>query len=160
MSSKTLRRLAKDHAALQKEGLPPNYFWPPHTDGSHDLMSLDLFLAGPEGTPYSEGVFKLRLEIPTGYPQQAPTAAFKTKIWHPNVDEDTGAVCVDTLKKDWNEKLGLRHVLVVINCLLVSPNPASALNGEAGKVMDNNWGAFERRAKLMASVHAAISPDL
>lgn len=35
-----------------------------------------------------------------------------TKIFHPNV-ANNGEICVNTLKKDWNPSLGLRHVLIV-----------------------------------------------
>lgn len=38
-----------------------------------------------------------------------------TKIFHPNVASN-GEICVNTLKKDWNPSLGLRHVLSV-RCL-------------------------------------------
>lgn len=37
---------------------------------------------------------------------------FLTKIFHPNIATN-GAICVNTLKKDWNPTLGLRHVLIV-----------------------------------------------
>ena len=75
----------------------------------------------------------------------------------------TGEICVNTLKKDWTPDLGIRHILLVrktveaildkrqvstifkeirmtlvsqvIKCLLVVPNPESALNEEAGKLL-------------------------
>lgn len=37
---------------------------------------------------------------------------FMTKIFHPNIATN-GEICVNTLKKDWNPSLGLRHVLTV-----------------------------------------------
>lgn len=37
---------------------------------------------------------------------------FLTKIFHPNIASN-GEICVNTLKKDWNPSLGLRHVLIV-----------------------------------------------
>ena len=37
---------------------------------------------------------------------------FLTKIFHPNI-ANNGEICVNTLKKDWNPSLGLRHVLIV-----------------------------------------------
>ena len=37
---------------------------------------------------------------------------FLTKIFHPNI-ATSGEICVNTLKKDWNPGLGLRHVLLV-----------------------------------------------
>jgi hypothetical protein len=35
-----------------------------------------------------------------------------TKFFHPNI-ATSGEICVNTLKKDWNPTLGLRHVLLV-----------------------------------------------
>jgi hypothetical protein len=35
-----------------------------------------------------------------------------TRIFHPNVSK-AGEICVDTLKKSWNKKYGVGHVLVV-----------------------------------------------
>ncbi|KAF2182153.1 UBC-like protein [Zopfia rhizophila CBS 207.26] len=160
MNSKSLRRLAGDHGSLHTAGLPPNYLFPPATDPGSDLTSLDVLLTGPTGTPYSEGVWRLHLDIPPTYPTAPPTATFRTRLWHPNVDESTGAVCVETLKRDWSSTLKLRDVLVTISCLLIQPNPASALNEAAGKLASEDWEGFCRRAKLMTGIHAAIPGDL
>src|SRR6195952_5338204 len=152
--SKQARRLATDQAQLHKSGLPPNYFFPPsNSDSLSDLTSLSVLLAGPNNTPYSHGVFRLELRMETTYPQVPPTAYFRTKIFHPNVDPSSGAVCVDTLKRDWKPELTLRDVLVTISCLLVCPNPASALNSEAGHLMDDDFATFEKRAALWAKTH-------
>jgi ubiquitin-conjugating enzyme E2 S len=152
-----MRRLAADHASLHQAGLPPNYLFPPSKEDSFaDLTSLSILLAGPEGTPFAVGVFHLDLNIPTTYPQAPPTAHFRTKIFHPNVDPATGAVCVDTLKRDWKPELTLRDVLVTISCLLVCPNPASALNAEAGQLMEEDFKEYERKANLWAKMHAAV----
>ncbi|OCK76686.1 UBC-like protein [Lepidopterella palustris CBS 459.81] len=163
MNSKSLRRLAADHASLHTAGLPPNYLFPPANsshDSSSDLTSLDVLLAGPVGTAFSSGVWKLHLSIPPTYPAAPPTATFKTRIWHPNIEESTGAVCVETLKRDWSDKLRLRDVLVTISCLLIQPNPASALNAEAGRLAAEDWEGFCRRARLMAGIHAGVPKEL
>lgn len=98
--------------------------------------------------------------MPPTYPQSAPTAFFRTKIFHPNVDPGTGAICVDTLKRDWTSTLTLRDVLVTISCLLVFPNAASALNSEAGRLLEEDFGEFERKARLWARMHAAVPVSL
>lgn len=105
------RRLAADHHSLHDE-LPPNYLFPPD-DSSDDLTQLSILLAGPQGTPYMRGLWRLHLKIPEDYPKSPPKATFRTRIWHPNVEETTGAVCVDTLKRDWKPELTLRDVLIV-----------------------------------------------
>ncbi|KAI8941404.1 hypothetical protein NX059_002627 [Plenodomus lindquistii] len=156
MNSKSLRRLAGDHGSLHTAGLPPNYLFPPSSDGSADLTSLDVLLAGPVGTPYAGGVWRLHLDIPPSYPAAPPTAQFRTRLWHPNIDEATGAVCVETLKRDWSSSLKLRDVLVTISCLLIQPNPASALNEAAGQLASEDWDTYCRRAKLMTEIHAPV----
>ncbi|KAJ5682216.1 Ubiquitin-conjugating enzyme E2 [Penicillium macrosclerotiorum] len=158
-----LRRLAADHAALHSNKLPPYYLFPPD-DGRFaapdDLSQLTLLLTGPAGTPYAQGIWRLNLKMPEDYPQSPPKATFRTRIWHPNVEELTGAVCVDTLKRDWQSKLTLRDVLVTISCLLIHPNPDSALNSSAGTLLREDYGNFAHQAKLMTSIHAPIPLDL
>ncbi|KMU78853.1 ubiquitin-conjugating enzyme E2 S [Coccidioides immitis RMSCC 3703] len=157
------RRLAADHASLHSSGLPPNYFFPPSNGQSSfpdDLRQLTILLAGPPVTPYSQGLWRLHLRIPEDYPKSPPKAAFRTRIWHPNVEESTGAVCVDTLKRDWEPKLTLRDVLITISCLLIHPNPDSALNSAAGALLQDDYEAFARQAKLMTSIHAPVPPEL
>ncbi|EUC47512.1 hypothetical protein COCMIDRAFT_35039 [Bipolaris oryzae ATCC 44560] len=160
MNSKSLRRLAADHGSLHTAGLPPNYLFAPESDDAADLTSLDILLAGPVGTPYAGGVWRLHLDIPPTYPAAPPTAQFRTRLWHPNIDEATGAVCVETLKRDWSSTLKLRDVLVTISCLLIQPNPASALNEAAGKLAVEDWDGYCRRAKLMTEIHAAIPSSI
>ncbi|GLI73806.1 hypothetical protein PoHVEF18_002035 [Penicillium ochrochloron] len=157
-----LRRLVTDHAALNRD-LPPYYLLLPH-DGrfamGDDLSQLKVLITGPPGTPYAEGLWRLDLKMPQDYPKSPPKATFRTKIWHPNVEENTGAVCVDTLKRDWQSTLTLRDVLVTISCLLIHPNPDSALNASAGTLLREDYDAFAHQAKLMTSIHAPIQPEM
>ncbi len=126
----------------------------------NDLTQLTILLTGPQGTPYSQGLWKLHLKIPEDYPKSPPKAAFRTRIWHPNVEEKTGHVCVDTLKKDWEPKLTLRDVLITVSCLLIHPNPDSALNATAGHLLQDDFDHFARQARLMTSIHARIPSEM
>ena len=65
-----------------------------------------------------------------------------------------GEICVNTLKKDWKSDLGLKHVLLTIKCLLIVPNPESALNEEAGKLLLERYDDYCARAKLITDIHA------
>ena len=78
---------------------------------------------------------------------------FITKIFHPNVGP-TGDICVDTLKRDWKPEYGIGHILVTVKCLLIYPNPESALDEEAGKLLLENYEDYCSRARLMTAVHA------
>lgn len=158
----SIRRLAKDQIGLRKS-LPPNYFFEDATDEASlpdDLTELLICLTGPEGTPYSQGLWKVKLNIPIDYPQSPPTAVFLTRIFHPNVAEESGAVCLETLKRDWDPKLTLKDILVTISCLLIQPNPDSALNQKAGALIQDDYTSFARQARLMTKIHAPIPAHL
>ncbi|EMD01200.1 hypothetical protein BAUCODRAFT_201820 [Baudoinia panamericana UAMH 10762] len=160
MNARALRRLATDRNALYSQPLPPNYLLPSDEQSGDVLNEVDVLLAGPAHTPFSAGVFRLHLSIPSTYPDQPPTAAFRTPIFHPNVDPTTGGVCVETLKRDWDSKLTLKDILFVISCLLIQPNPDSALNAEAGSLIQEDYNAFARRAVLMTDIHACVPGTL
>ncbi|KAK6544102.1 hypothetical protein TWF694_000813 [Orbilia ellipsospora] len=155
--AKIFRRLASEHAAINNSP-PPDYVLV--ESPNDDLFILDVILIGPVGTPFESGAFRISLKCTDSYPNTPPTANFKTKIWHPNVDEKTGEVCVDTLKTSWTPSTQLRDVLEVIRSLLIHPNPSSALNSEAGLLAEEDYRAFSRQAKLMTKIHAAIPADL
>ncbi|KAK4684985.1 hypothetical protein P7C73_g5180, partial [Tremellales sp. Uapishka_1] len=76
-----------------------------------------------------------------------------TKIFHPNMSK-AGEICVDTLKKGWKKEYGVGHVLVTIKCLLIYPNPESALDEEAGKQLLADYEGYCKYARLMTSIHA------
>lgn len=70
----------------------------------------------------------------------------------------TGAICVNTLKKDWTPETSFSHVLSVIRCLLIVPFPESSLNDEAGKLFMESYDEYAKRAKLMADIHGRTKP--
>lgn len=104
-------------------------------------------------TPFEGGFFKIKLKLEADYPSLPPKGFFLTKIFHPNVSEK-GDICVNTLKKDWTPEMGIRHILITIKCLLINPNPESALNEEAGRLLLENYEDYFKHAALMTSVHA------
>lgn len=117
-------------------------------------------MTGAKGTPYDNGLWRLHLKMPPDYPKNPPKATFKTRIFHPNVDEKTGAVCLETLKRDWDPKLTLTDILITISCLLIQPNPDSALNATAGALIQEDYEAFSQQARLMTGIHAPIPKHL
>ncbi|XP_019875470.2 ubiquitin-conjugating enzyme E2 S [Aethina tumida] len=118
-----------------------------------DVTDIQAFIEGPAGTPYMGGVFKVKLTLGKGFPQEPPKAFFLTKIFHPNVALN-GEICVNTLKKDWKSDLGIKHILLTIKCLLIVPNAESALNEEAGKLLLEHYDDYSTRAKMMTEIHA------
>ena len=78
-----------------------------------------------------------------------------TKIYHPNVAQPSGDICVNTLKKDWDpSKWSLRHIFEVIRCLLIVPFPESSLNDQAGREFMQSYDDYFAHAKISADIHA------
>lgn len=119
-----------------------------------NVSQLQFDLSGPVDTPFSGGLFRVRLQLAADHPASAPKGWFLTKIFHPNMNNKSGEICVSTLKKDWKPTLGLRHVMISIRCLLIEPNPESALNEDAAKLMLDNYADYYARAKIMTKIHA------
>ena len=95
----------------------------------------------------------MKLVLSEDYPNSPPRGFFLTKIFHPNI-ANNGDICVNTLKRDWNSEVTLKHILQVIRCLLIVPFPESSLNDEAGKLFMESYDEYAARARIMTEVHA------
>ncbi|CAL0322873.1 unnamed protein product [Lupinus luteus] len=122
-----------------------------------DFSTIFADIDGPAWTPYENGVFRMKLLLSRDFPHSPPKGFFLTKIFHPNIATN-GEICVNTLKKDWNPTLGLRHVLIVVRCLLIEPFPESALNEQAGKLLLEDYDEYARHARLYTGIHAKPKP--
>ncbi|XP_077240142.1 ubiquitin-conjugating enzyme E2 22-like [Tasmannia lanceolata] len=128
------------------------------TINDDDFSTIFADIEGPAGTPYENGIFRMKLLLSHDFPRSPPRGYFLTKIFHPNIATN-GEICVNTLKKDWNPNLGLRHVLLVVRCLLIEPFPESALNEQAGKMLLEDYEEYARHARLYTGIHA-LKPKL
>ncbi|KAJ2858769.1 ubiquitin-conjugating enzyme E2 S, partial [Coemansia erecta] len=145
----TLRRLVSELSKLKSS--PPEGI---SVSVNEDVVTdIEATIDGPKDTPYEGGKFLVRLTIDENFPDTPPKGVFVTKIFHPNVSEQ-GEICVNTLKKDWQKHYGIEHVLVTVKCLLIYPNPESALNEEAGRLLLERYQDYARHAKIMTEIHA------
>lgn len=74
------------------------------------------------------------------YPMDPPQLKFLTKVYHPNIDNTTGLICLDLLKMPpqgkWRPIINLSLILTSIQQLLSEPNPHDPL--DAAIVTDLN----------------------
>lgn len=50
---------------------------------------------------YAGGVFKIELDFSEKYPFKPPKIKVLTKIYHPNIKQDTGEICTKMIDDKW-----------------------------------------------------------
>lgn len=76
------------------------------------------------------------IHIDSNYPFKPPFIKFKNTIYHPNICEKSGNVCLDILNKNWSPMFDLVNIFeVFIPQLLDDPNARDPLNGNAAKLL-------------------------
>lgn len=112
------------------------------------IDTVNIFLLGPKDTGYEEGIWELSVYFPPDYPFKSPSIGFINKIYHPNVDDKSGSICLDVLNKKWSPMYNLFNIFdTFIPQLLTYPNPDDPLNIDAAKLMLSDPKAYAERVK-------------
>jgi ubiquitin-protein ligase len=74
------------------------------------------------------------------YPTNPPKINFLNTMFHPNINFETGTICLNifTEQNDWSIIMSIDTVINSIISLLDYPNPDSPLNSEAAKLYNTN----------------------
>ncbi|EPQ58259.1 hypothetical protein GLOTRDRAFT_114723 [Gloeophyllum trabeum ATCC 11539] len=94
-------------------------------------------IEGPSGTIYAGLTYKISITFPPNYPYAAPTLKFDSPCYHPNVDLNSGAICLDILQDKWSAVYSVQTILISLQSLLGEPNNASPLNPDAAALWDS-----------------------
>ena len=139
----TLGRITKELADFNKN---------PPTNCSAGIIEDDIYnwqatIMGPEGSPYHNGVFYLRIEFPADYPFKPPKITFITKIYHCNINS-AGSICLDILKEQWSPALTISKVLLSICSLMDDQNPNDPLMVDIANLYMSDKSKFLETAKM------------
>ncbi|RMZ89126.1 hypothetical protein DV736_g3643, partial [Chaetothyriales sp. CBS 134916] len=150
MAGHRARRVGKELADIRSDSLS-HITVEPVGDSVSKLVGQ---FQGPPGTPYEGGTFDVDIQIPNEYPFKPPVMKFITKLWHPNVSSQTGAICLDTLSTGWSPVLTIKSAMISLQSLLSSPEPKDPQDAVVAQQMIKNPKEFEREARRWAVQYA------
>ena len=140
MPSVSEKRIKKDIKNLMKAN--------PSTKIIKENEELSFKFIGPEDTCYKGSIFEVYVYLPQNYPFKSPSIAFKTKVYHPNVDDRSGAICLNVINETWSPTYSLLNIYeMFLPQLLTYPNPDDPLNREAALIYKTNRRVFASRVK-------------
>lgn len=97
--------------------------------------TIHVFTTGPDDSPYSNTKLKVLITFSEEYPFKSPSVGFVNKIWHPNVDYNSGSICLNVLNQEWSPIYSCLHIIeTFIPQLLLYPNPEDPLNAAAARL--------------------------
>jgi ubiquitin-conjugating enzyme (huntingtin interacting protein 2) len=155
--SREMKRLEKELADIKNMPKESTLFTADAVGG--DLTYWKAKMTGPKETPYEGGTFFLEIRIGDDYPYSPPKIKFTTKIWHPNISSQTGAICLDVLGKEWSPALTIRTALLSIQALLSLPEPDDPQDAEVATMYKNDRAMFLKTARYWTSTFAQDTGD-
>ncbi|KAJ8553041.1 hypothetical protein K7X08_020434 [Anisodus acutangulus] len=120
---------------------------------AEDMFHWQATIMGPTDSPYAGGVFLVSIHFPPDYPFKPPKVAFRTKVFHPNINSN-GSICLDILKEQWSPALTISKVLLSICSLLTDPNPDDPLVPEIAHMYKTDRAKYETTARSWTQKYA------
>jgi len=105
-------------------------------------------LNGPPDTPYEGYQWEVCIQLPAEYPFKSPSIGFVDPMYHPNVDLQSGSICLNVLNQEWTPVYNLVTIMcTLLPQLLTYPNPDDPLNEEAAALWVEDREGFGRRCR-------------
>ncbi|KAH8154094.1 uncharacterized protein LAJ45_01861 [Morchella importuna] len=140
--------LVNDNSKLPTTPPQPRELCPP-------LPEFYVRFKGPEETPFAGGNWKVHVELPDQYPYKSPSIGFVNRIFHPNIDELSGSVCLDVINQTWSPMFDMINIFeVFLPQLLRYPNPTDPLNGEAAALLMREPRQYDIKVKEYVNKYA------
>jgi len=152
------KRIAKEYAELTEN--PPAGFTITLPD-SGSLHTWHVVHQPLPSSPYHPGTFGLILTLPVDYPFKPPVLRFATRIYHPNVTNDSlGNICLGALKaENWKPSTKIAAVLEAVRSLLEEPQPDDPLEERIAEEYRSNREEWRKNVKTYVDKYAMKEPE-
>jgi ubiquitin-protein ligase len=133
-------------------------YWDPDADYP-DVFHWQITLLPPKGTDYEGGFYKIEAKFRDNYPKTAPLLKFVTRIYHCNVDESSGHICLKSIKDGWKSSYNMEDILNQVIILLYKQNPGVSFNQSAAALYnkDKEKKEFKEKVKKYIKEYANIN---
>ena len=135
--------------------------------GTTDLRNIDVDesnvltwrgLIVPHSKPYDKGAFRIEINFPEEFPFKPPKITFKTKIYHPNIDEK-GQVCLPVISAEkWKPATRVEQVLQDLINMVNEPEPDHPLRPDLADEYIKDRKRFFKNAEDFTKKHGEKRP--
>ncbi|KAG8192592.1 hypothetical protein JTE90_015225 [Oedothorax gibbosus] len=137
------RRLQKELQDIRKANL--KCFQDIRVDDTNILSWQGLIV--PQNAPYSKGAFRIEITFPAEYPFKPPKILFRTRIYHPNIDEK-GQVCLPIIGvENWKPATKTDQVIQALVALVNEPEPEHPLRTDLAEEYTRDKKKFFKNAE-------------
>lgn len=111
----------------------------PYREGFYLILPVS-FTVVHESSIYRQAVFESIIKISPGYPYKPPTMYVKNKVFHLNIDIDSGEVCIKLLQnRIWRQEFSINCIISAFEEILIYPDvevvPDNAINNEMKEML-------------------------
>ncbi|KAK2505794.1 hypothetical protein MC885_004006 [Smutsia gigantea] len=148
------RRLMKELEEIRKCGM--KNFRNIQVDEANLLTWQGLIV--PDNPPYDKGAFRIEINFPAEYPFKPPKITFKTKIYHPNIDEK-GQVCLPVISaENWKPATKTDQVIQSLIALVNDPQPEHPLRADLAEEYSKDRKKFCKNAEEFTKKYGEKRP--
>ena len=99
--------------------------------------------------------FAFQLDFPPNYPFKPPTITVLGTTYHPNIKQDSGALCDDVLTGDgWGPTLNVKKICARLRKFLCDPDPDHPLESDIAQCLVEKPSEYAEKAYRHAVEHA------
>lgn len=149
------RRLQKELGDLRKSNVKS--FRDIQVDEANLLVWQGLLV--PDNAPYNKGAFLIDIVFPAEYPFKPPKVSFRTKIYHPNIDEK-GQVCLPIVSaENWKPATKTDQVIQALVNLVNDPEPEHPLRADLAEEFTKDKKKFFKNAEDFTKKNSEKRPS-
>lgn len=106
-----------------------------------DINNWKVSFKGSSCSPYEDGIFELKVNLPNEYPDKRPWLYFITKMFHPNIQQSDGKVSI-TLLYNWVKSFTIEEVINGFIQVMEEPEVGPGYGEEPQQLLEKDRDAF------------------